>query len=75
MAWISFNLWRAGEDLRGDQQRKGTRRDILVTLRRDESDQGLIECLLVIARVAFAGTAGMTSVATSINSAFARAFH
>ena len=44
----------------------------LVRLHQDEAGQGLVEYLLVIALVAFAATAGMTSLATSINSAFAQ---
>jgi len=47
-------------------------REILVTLHRDESGQGLIEYVLIIALVAFAATAGMTSLASSINSAFTK---
>ncbi len=39
-------------------------------LGRDEAGQGLVEYLLVIALVAFAATAGMTSLATGLNSAF-----
>jgi pilus assembly protein Flp/PilA len=37
---------------------------------RDESGQDLIEYALVVALVAFAATAGMTSLATGINTAF-----
>ena len=47
-------------------------REILVTLHRDESGQGLIEYVLIIALVAFAATAGMTALASSINSAFTK---
>jgi len=39
-------------------------------LHRDEAGQGLVEYLLLIALVAFAATAGMTSLATGLNSAF-----
>ena len=39
-------------------------------LHQDEAGQGLVEYLLVIALVAFAATAGMTSLATGLNSAF-----
>jgi pilus assembly protein Flp/PilA len=42
----------------------------LVALDKDEAGQGLIEYVLIIALVAFAATAGMTKLATSINSAF-----
>lgn len=36
----------------------------------DESGQDLIEYALVVALIAFAATAGMSSLATSINNAF-----
>lgn len=42
----------------------------LTSLHQDESAQGLVEYVLIIALVAFAATAGMNSLATSINSAF-----
>jgi len=42
----------------------------LVRLHKDEAGQGLIEYLLIIALVAFAATAGMTSLASGLNSAF-----
>ena len=38
----------------------------------DESGQGLVEYLLIVALVALAATAGMTSAASYINSAFVR---
>ena len=41
------------------------------TLLADQSGQDLIEYALVVALIAFAATAGMNSVATSINNAFA----
>jgi len=41
-------------------------------LRQDESGQGLVEYLLILALVAFAATAGMNSLATGLNSAFAK---
>ena len=44
--------------------------EIWARLHRDESGQGLIEYVLLVALIAFAATAGMTSLATSINSAF-----
>ena len=43
---------------------------LLVHLRNDEAGQGLIEYVLVIALVAFAATAGMSSLASGVNSAF-----
>lgn len=42
----------------------------LTSLHQDESGQGLVEYVLIIALVAFAATAGMNTLASSINSAF-----
>jgi len=42
----------------------------LSSLHRDESGQGLVEYVLIIALVALAATVGMKSLATAINSAF-----
>ena len=44
----------------------------LQSLHRDESGQGLVEYLLVLALVAFAATAGMRSVASGLNSSFSK---
>jgi len=41
-------------------------------LHRDESGQGLVEYLLVLALVAFAATAGMNTLASGVNSAFCK---
>ena len=41
-----------------------------IRLNREESGQGLVEYVLVVALVAFAATAGMSSLASSVNSAF-----
>ena len=41
-------------------------------LHKEESGQGLVEYLLILALVAFAATAGMNSLATDLNSAFTR---
>ena len=41
-------------------------------LHQDESGQGLVEYLLILALVAFAATAGMGSLASGLNSAFAQ---
>ena len=41
-------------------------------LHQDEAGQGLVEYLLILALVAFAATAGMTSLASGLNSAFVR---
>ena len=42
----------------------------LTRLHNDESAQGLVEYLLIMALIAFAATAGMTSLASGLNSAF-----
>ena len=42
----------------------------LTSLHREESGQGLIEYVLILALVALAATAGMNTLATDINSAF-----
>ena len=42
----------------------------LRNLHQDESGQGLVEYLLILALVAFAATAGMTTLASGLNSAF-----
>jgi pilus assembly protein Flp/PilA len=39
-------------------------------LRQDDSGQGLVEFLLLAALVTFAATAGMSKLASGINSAF-----
>ncbi len=41
-------------------------------LHKDEAGQGLVEYLLILALVAFAATAGMTTLASGLNSAFAK---
>lgn len=43
---------------------------LLQTLHRDEEGQGLVEYLLILALVALAATAGMSSLASGLNSAF-----
>ena len=43
---------------------------LLTRLQRDESGQGLVEYLLILALVAFAAVAGMNSLASGLNSAF-----
>jgi len=45
---------------------------LLKELHNDESGQGLVEYLLIVALVALAATAGMSSAASYINSAFIR---
>jgi pilus assembly protein Flp/PilA len=42
----------------------------MIRLNHDESAQGLVEYLLILALVAFAATAGMGSLASGLNSAF-----
>ena len=44
----------------------------LARLHKDEAGQGLVEYLLILALVAFAATAGMNSLASSLNSAFSQ---
>ena len=44
----------------------------LSRLHREEEGQGLVEYVLIIALVAFAAVAGMSSLASSINSAFSK---
>jgi Flp pilus assembly pilin Flp len=43
----------------------------LLALHRDQAGQGLVEYLLILALVALAATAGMSALASGINSAFA----
>ena len=45
---------------------------LLNQLHNDESGQGLVEYLLIVALVALAATAGMSSAASYMNSAFVR---
>jgi Flp pilus assembly pilin Flp len=45
---------------------------LLRKIHNDESGQGLVEYLLIVALVALAATAGMTQAASYINSAFVR---
>ena len=47
-------------------------RTSLAAIHNDEAGQGLIEYVLIVALVAFAATAGMSSLASSINSAFSQ---
>jgi pilus assembly protein Flp/PilA len=41
-------------------------------LHREEEGQGVVEYVLLIALVAFAATAGMSSLASAVNSAFSQ---
>jgi Flp pilus assembly pilin Flp len=45
---------------------------LMKNLHNDESGQGLVEYLLIVALIALAATAGMSSAASYINSAFER---
>jgi pilus assembly protein Flp/PilA len=44
----------------------------LIRLRKDEAGQGIVEYMLIIALVAFAATAGMSSLASGVNSAMTK---
>jgi len=44
----------------------------LVRFHHDDAGQGLVEYLLILALVAFAATAGMSTLASGINSAFSK---
>jgi pilus assembly protein Flp/PilA len=46
--------------------------NLIARIHQDESGQGLVEYLLILALVAFAATAGMTSLASGLNSAFSK---
>lgn len=43
---------------------------VMLQILKEENGQDLIEYALVVALIAFAATAGMSSLATSINTAF-----
>ena len=43
---------------------------VMLQILKDENGQDLIEYALVVALIAFAATAGMSSLATAINTAF-----
>ncbi len=45
---------------------------ILRRLHSDQEGQGLVEYLLILALVAFAATAGMSTLASGLNSAFSQ---
>ncbi len=44
--------------------------DLLSRVHREEEGQGMVEYVLLIVFIALAATAGMTSLASAINSAF-----
>jgi pilus assembly protein Flp/PilA len=45
---------------------------LLNRLCKDEAGQGIVEYMLIIALVAFAATAGMSSLASGVNSAMTK---
>ena len=45
---------------------------LLIRLHNDEAGQGIVEYMLIIALVAFAATAGMSSLASGVNSAMTK---
>jgi pilus assembly protein Flp/PilA len=49
-----------------------TIRELLIALWPDDQAQGLVEYVLIMALIAFAAVAGMSSLATSVNSAFSK---
>jgi pilus assembly protein Flp/PilA len=46
--------------------------DSLARLQHEEEGQGLVEYVLIVALVGFAAVAGISSLASSINSAFSK---
>jgi len=46
--------------------------NIVIRLHNDEAGQGIVEYMLIIALVAFAATAGMSSLASGVNSAMTK---
>jgi pilus assembly protein Flp/PilA len=59
-------------NLKGQTQMKDKllKLSVMLQILKDEDGQDLIEYALVVALIAFAATAGMSSLATSINIAF-----
>jgi pilus assembly protein Flp/PilA len=58
-----------------DRRRKTMKALILSSISRlhnDEAGQGIVEYMLIIALVAFAATAGMSSLASGVNSAMTK---
>ena len=47
-------------------------KNAVVRLHKDEAGQGIVEYMLIIALVAFAATAGMSSLASGVNSAMTK---
>ena len=61
-----------GANLRRKKSMKTLILNSLNRLHKDEAGQGLVEYLLILALVAFAATAGMTTLASGLNSAFTK---
>jgi pilus assembly protein Flp/PilA len=74
--WSVFWLMGCGAVSRFQAQFKEKKMGQMISLMKnlynDESGQGLVEYLLIVALVALAATAGMSSAASYINSAFER---
>src|SRR5262249_29272454 len=65
-------LLRAVQFLKGENNKLIRMLALLKALHNDESGQGLVEYLLIIAFVALAATVGMSQAASYINNAFVR---
>jgi Flp pilus assembly pilin Flp len=66
----SHNAIRTGRKFKEKRMQRIMR--LVNNFHNDESGQGLVEYLLIVALVALAATAGMTQAASYINSAFVR---
>jgi Flp pilus assembly pilin Flp len=59
-------------EIQGEEKKMERMMSLVNKFHNDESGQGLVEYLLIVALVALAATAGMTQAASYINSAFVR---
>ena len=59
-------------EIQGEEKKMERIMSLVNKFHNDESGQGLVEYLLIVALVALAATAGMTQAASYINSAFVR---
>jgi Flp pilus assembly pilin Flp len=59
-------------EIQGEEKKMEGMMSFVNKFHNDESGQGLVEYLLIVALVALAATAGMTQAASYINSAFVR---
>jgi len=59
-------------EIQGEEKKMERMMSFVNKFHNDESGQGLVEYLLIVALVALAATAGMTQAASYINSAFVR---